>query len=302
MTHDYILHHHADDGKGRRAVRSDSVWFPDVKTPLTYYGGKKTLAPRIVAMMPPHRAYCEPFCGGAAVLFEKPRAPHEIIGDIDADVIAWWRAVRDYPVALQRALHATPYSRTEFERCRGHIQDGGDPVEIARRAFVAFSQSYGRMKGGIQGGSWGVPSYQFRPEVYSTRSSVARIPLAAQRLRDVEIECADAIDLIEACDEPGTLIYCDPPYAMEARRDQSPAYESDDDGSLWPRLVACLVRLRHADAILSGYDCAAADALVDAGWYVARPAHRNMMVKTMTKHEGSERLWLSPSLGSLRLC
>jgi DNA adenine methylase len=35
-----------------------------VRTPLTYYGGKQKLASQIVAMMPPHIAYLEPFAGG----------------------------------------------------------------------------------------------------------------------------------------------------------------------------------------------------------------------------------------------
>lgn len=39
------------------------------RTPLTYYGGKQLLAKQIVAMMPTHRAYLEPFAGGAAGAF-----------------------------------------------------------------------------------------------------------------------------------------------------------------------------------------------------------------------------------------
>jgi DNA adenine methylase len=53
------------------------------RTPLTYYGGKQRLAAQIVALMPPHRVYLEPFAGGAAVLFAKPRAPRETLNDID---------------------------------------------------------------------------------------------------------------------------------------------------------------------------------------------------------------------------
>lgn len=37
-----------------------------IRTPLTFYGGKQQLASRIVALMPAHRVYLEPFCGGAA--------------------------------------------------------------------------------------------------------------------------------------------------------------------------------------------------------------------------------------------
>ena len=43
-----------------------------LRTPISYYGGKQKLAATIVKMLPAHKLYCEPFIGGAAVLFAKP--------------------------------------------------------------------------------------------------------------------------------------------------------------------------------------------------------------------------------------
>ena len=45
-----------------------------MKTPISYYGGKQQLASKIVSLLPEHKIYCEPFIGGAAVLFAKPQA------------------------------------------------------------------------------------------------------------------------------------------------------------------------------------------------------------------------------------
>ncbi|MDR2951683.1 MAG: DNA adenine methylase, partial [Treponema sp.] len=42
-----------------------------MKTPLSYYGGKQQLAKTILGLIPPHRVYCEPFLGGAAIFFAK---------------------------------------------------------------------------------------------------------------------------------------------------------------------------------------------------------------------------------------
>jgi DNA adenine methylase len=68
-----------------------------VRTPLTYYGGKQRLAAQIVPLMPAHRVYFEPFAGGAAVLFAKPRVERETLNDIDGRVMRFWRALRDRP-------------------------------------------------------------------------------------------------------------------------------------------------------------------------------------------------------------
>jgi len=58
-----------------------------MKTPLSYYGGKQTLASRIPGLIPPHRLYCEPFSGGAAVFFAKEQSKVEIINDTDGELV-----------------------------------------------------------------------------------------------------------------------------------------------------------------------------------------------------------------------
>jgi DNA adenine methylase len=47
--------------------------------PLKYHGGKHYLAQQLVALMPPHLHYVEPYFGGGAVLFAKP---HEGISEV----------------------------------------------------------------------------------------------------------------------------------------------------------------------------------------------------------------------------
>jgi DNA adenine methylase len=89
-----------------------------MRTPLTYYGGKQKLARQIVALMPAHRVYLEPFAGGAAVLFAKPRAERETLNDLDGDIVRFWRALRDRPQELAAAVAATPYSRAEWREPR----------------------------------------------------------------------------------------------------------------------------------------------------------------------------------------
>lgn len=45
-----------------------------MRTSITYYGGKQRMADTIISMMPAHKLYCEPFFGGGAVFFRKPKA------------------------------------------------------------------------------------------------------------------------------------------------------------------------------------------------------------------------------------
>lgn len=52
---------------------------------ISYPGGKRGAhVPRLLSLMPPHRLYVEPFCGGGAIFIAKPLAPSTIVADIDA--------------------------------------------------------------------------------------------------------------------------------------------------------------------------------------------------------------------------
>ena len=56
-------------GRGRsiplRRAEGRARSYPRLIGPLPYIGGKRRLAPTIVALMPPHQTYVEPFAGGA---------------------------------------------------------------------------------------------------------------------------------------------------------------------------------------------------------------------------------------------
>jgi D12 class N6 adenine-specific DNA methyltransferase len=54
-----------------------------ISPPLKWHGGKWYLAPKIVALMPAHVHYVEPFAGGLSVLLAKdPAGVSEVVNDI----------------------------------------------------------------------------------------------------------------------------------------------------------------------------------------------------------------------------
>ena len=58
------------------AQRCDSM-----RAPFAWYGGKANMAKRIVALLPQHSRYIEPFAGAASVFFRKSPAREEILSD-----------------------------------------------------------------------------------------------------------------------------------------------------------------------------------------------------------------------------
>jgi DNA adenine methylase len=262
------------------------------RTPLTYYGGKQKLAAQIVALMPPHVVYLEPFAGGAAVLFAKPPAERETLNDIDGQIMRFWRALRDRPDELAAAIAATPYSRAEWEASRD--DDVDDDVEAARRLLVNVDQSFSRSRS-----NWSPPSLlkdrkgRWQPRTWQNLPH--RIRIAAERLTSVCLQCGDAVEMIARFDLPGTVIYVDPPYIGADRVSPKHGYANDATPDLWPRLVEALLEIEHAAVILSGYPNEEVGRL---GWQtVELHALRNVQARAGAKlPKVPETLWLSPAV------
>lgn len=87
----------ADVMQGLRRVRPQ-------RPVLRYHGGKWLLAPWIIGFFPPHRMYCEPFCGAASVLMRKRRAVAECINDLDERIVQVFRILerRDAAEVINR--------------------------------------------------------------------------------------------------------------------------------------------------------------------------------------------------------
>ena len=264
-----------------------------MRTPLTYYGGKQRLAAEIVSYMPRHIAYLEPFAGGGAVLFAKPRAERETLNDSDLTIMRFWRALRDRPDELAAAVLATPYGRAEWQASRPPYDEVEDDVEAARRLLVNVDQSFSRSRE-----SWSPPSMLRDRRGRWQPGSWANLPpkliAAAERLTNVCLECGDALDLIPRWDLPGAVMYIDPPYVGEHRKTMDKGYPGHDAGAdLWPNLVDALLAVEQAVVILSGYPNVDADRL---GWRsVVLHARRNVQARAGGKLPlVPETIWLSP--------
>lgn len=185
---------------------------------LRYHGGKFRLAPWILSFFPPHRCYVEPFGGAASVLMQKERCAAECYNDLDSRVVNLFRVLRDPATAaeLRRRVELTPYARAEFE---WSYEPAVDDIDDAHKLIVLSFMG--------QGSDSSTRSCRtgFRSKLsdgrafpaYEWASWAEAIPAFTERLRGVLIENRDALEVIQRCDSPGTLIYADPPYCHETR-------------------------------------------------------------------------------------
>jgi DNA adenine methylase len=265
-----------------------------MRSPVTYYGGKTGMAKAIVAPMPAHRCYLEPFFGSGAVLFAKSRCTHEIVNDIDSAVVTFFRVLRDRLPELEAACALTPYARDEW-RLADCDEPGLDDIEKARRWWTRVNQSFAKTAGHRTG--WSISTARTQAPPWSTIGRLGRFEAAAERLTGVTIDNRDAATLIDSAATADTVIYADPPYLQSTRRSDRTAeysdyrHELDDDGH--ERLAEVLNRT-PAKVILSGYPSPVYDSLY-AGWATVDRAVTvaSSNAATVTRGSRTERLWLN---------
>lgn len=262
-----------------------------MKPPFNYYGGKIRLAPWIVSMFPNHKVYLEPFAGSCAVLFAKPPSTHEVINDVDGDVVNFFTVLRDHPGELERACRLTPYSRDEFNSIDLAVPCD-DPIERARRWWVRLTQSYASLV--TPHASWSVSTRQNAPAAGSVQNGVARMEACALRLSRVAIEHRPAIDLVRDHATADTLIYLDPPYERETRNITVSVrgdYRHDMPEADQHRELADVLRTTPATVFLSGYPSALYDELYGDWWTTERNVNKNVGALNGVSGRATERIW-----------
>lgn len=196
-----------------------------MKTPLTYYGGKQKLAATILALIPAHRVYVEPFAGGAAIYFAKNPSKCEVLNDTNGELVNFYQvAQQDFP-ALQREIEASPHSRA-LHRHAEVVFNNPDMFDRVKRAWAIWmlaNTSYGSMLDASYGydrkGQCG-KNLANKREAFTSE--------LAERLRHTQIESADALRVIGSRDTAETFFYCDPPYVGSLQGRHYDGYTQED--------------------------------------------------------------------------
>lgn len=231
---------------------------PGVITALApWMGGKRQLAGRIVEALGPHDAYYEPFCGSMAVLLAKPPVRHEVVNDLNRDLVNVSAVLQSRPLAaeLLARLHFTLAAEELYRESRAVVREPyrGRPGDVDRAYHALVTWWLGR--NGMAGTRKSRTSFSARftkrggSGGVRFRNMVASVPAWAARLARVDVLCRDAVEVIAKIgDEAGTAVYCDPPYLVKAAE-----YEHDFAAGDHARLAEALSRFGKARVVVSYY-------------------------------------------------
>jgi DNA adenine methylase len=199
-----------------------------MKTPVSYYGGKQTLAPIILGLIPEHRLYCEPFLGGGAIYFAKKPSKVEIINDSNGELINFYEVLKHDFTSLEKEVTISLHSRKKHHQAEV-IYANPEMFDRVKRAWAVWmlaNSSYGCMLDSVFGyDRTGGTSKKLahKREAFTEDYAI--------RLQRTQIECCDALRVIRSRDVKDAFFYIDPPY-VGADQGHYDGYTQDDFDNL----------------------------------------------------------------------
>lgn len=228
-----------------------------IKAILPYFGGKRSLAKKVVGLIGKHRVYWEPFCGSLAIAFAKPKCEMETVNDMYGDVINLARVLQQKPLAIRlydklyRSVYCEQLFNDAKKRCFSNLNPYTDQPDVERACDLMLASWMG-----INGFA-GTKRYNYTFAMRwcvgggqgSTRwaNVVSSIPHWHKRLRQIVITNRNGFEMLDKIkDDNDVVIYCDPPYFQKSSK-----YIHDFKPEQHEQLAGALQRFKKARVIVS---------------------------------------------------
>jgi len=222
-----------------------------------YYGGKFIHLDWLLPLLPKANTFADVFGGSGVVLINREPSPVEIYNDLNGEVVNFFKQLRDNGEELISLLELTPVSRKEFNDSISDKRESYSDLERARLFYVKIKQirESNLMRKNESG--WRYVVTQSRcgksSNVSAWLNSMPKLKQICKRLLEVQIECEDALSILDRYDSDETLFYCDPPYVHSTRVDKN-CYVYEMEEEQHRRLLERIGEVKGKVAI-SGYDC-----------------------------------------------
>lgn len=176
---------------------------------LRWAGGKRWLLRTIREVIgdTPVARYHEPFLGGAAV-FLGIRPGTAFLSDLNEELVATYRCIRDYPEAVFRSLEKHENAAEHYYALRS-ARPEDEPSRAARFIFLNHTSFNGIYRVNLRG-TYNVP--------YGNRTKInppdhIDLLAVASRLRTATLSTGDFSQTVERV-QRGDLVFLDPPYTV----------------------------------------------------------------------------------------
>lgn len=192
------------DGSERALRECETEVLPLFRWP----GGKRWLVPRLRKLIPNgFGRYFEPFFGAGALYFAlQPHAA--VISDINPELMACYRALRDNHEAVAEALRGLPRDRDSYYRIRD--QQPQSSTEAAARFIYLTTLAFNGIYRVNRAGQFNVP---YGARTYGKLGTGKQLRVYGEALEGAAVMSTDFEEAVDSA-SAGDVVYLDPPYTV----------------------------------------------------------------------------------------
>lgn len=175
-------------------------------SPIRWAGSKRLMLPKLTDFVPKHfRTYYEPMVGSGALFFHLQAKP-AILGDVNPELINFYRVLRSTPLVFLNLLHRLRPEHSVYRRVRA--ANPRTALKRAVRFYYLIRLSWNGLYRVNRQGRFNVPFSGRVPLQLLTRACAVT---ASRALRGTQLVVADFEDIILEA-RRGDFVYLDPPY------------------------------------------------------------------------------------------
>jgi DNA adenine methylase Dam len=193
-------------------------------------GGKSHILRKLISRIPEHKTYIEPYAGGAALFWNKDPVGKEILNDIDSEIAFAYNFIKNVTPEQVEELKKKDWSSSKekfFEIKDSEI--ASNPVERFYNFYYLYGWSYGGNRS-----TFGYLKAMRHADICN------QLLTLKERLKNTDIYCKDAVDVIKNHDSSDAFIYLDPPYPGEwAGKTGTNTFTKEDCQKLHDTLKKC---------------------------------------------------------------
>lgn len=205
---------------------------------LNRLGNKSKIAEKIQGYFPAHDIYMELFFGAGGMYFNKPKARHNFLNDLDTDVYNLFRQLIDNKDELVRMLEIAPVTERQFKEWGKGFREKTDLLNAVRFLHVSNFGLYGK------------PDTLRIGAVNPRKQILSRIESTLKMMDDTFFFNVDFRKFFGKCDYKANIdrcfAYSDPPY-LGTQDNYSHSFTETDSGDLFDTLQNSGVRFAMSE-------------------------------------------------------
>jgi DNA adenine methylase len=206
---------------------------------IRWAGSKSPVLSRLRRFWPGGDArYVEPFAGSASLFFDL-EPPHAVLGDLNAELIGAFRAVKRDPGGVLAYLRGLPVGKGAYYRIRAIPPSAVCSIARAARFLYLNRYCFNGLYRTNKEGEFNVP---YGPPESPRGVDEGLVNRASVLLGRASLVHGD-FEVTLATTRSGDFVYLDPPYAVSSRRVFAEYGPNPFSGADLERLAAALSRL-----------------------------------------------------------